>query len=194
MIGIISDFWTISTLHCYAFYLLMAKIYWFYCVLILSLFRLFRGRKWNTLRNRVDATEYTMDQLLVGMLLFSMLFCTFPTIVAYYWLFTAALLFFSSIKCALESITILLNSFPVYFLVLKFSNNPIITAGFRLLPWDLKSRTPSFILTLDPPSYTEIFSDLWAEVLDCWLRIFNVKNVYNILVGRPITIIERINK
>ena len=186
-IGIISDFWTLSTLHIYSFYRLSARIYWLYCVLMLSLFRLFRGKKWNVLRNRVDQTDYTMDQLLVGMLLFSILFCTFPTITAYYWLFTSAFLFVLTIKCILESITIILNSFPIYFLFLKFCKNPILTERFRLIPFELKTKVPSFILSLDCPSFSEIFSELVDELVDCWLKVFNLKNLYKLIVCRPIS-------
>ena len=165
----------------------MTKIYWLYCVLMLSLFRLFRGKKWNVLRKRVDQTDYTMDQLLVGMLLFSMLFCTFPTVTAYYWLFTASYLFVLAIKCFLESLTIILNCFPIYFLILKTFNNPILTERIRLVPFELKTnRTPSFILNLESSNYSEIFSNLFSQLAHCWFNIFNRITIYNIIVGRPI--------
>ena len=154
--------------------------------MMLSLFRLFKGKKWNALRKRVDQTDYTMDQLLVGMLLFSMLFCTFPTVTAYYWLFTASYLFVLSIKCFLESLTIILNCFPVYFLILKTFNNPILTERIRLVPFELKTRTPSFILNLETPNYSEIFSNLFDQLMQCWLNIFNWTNIYYVIVGRPI--------
>lgn len=164
----------------------MTKIYRVYCFLMVSLFRLFRGKKWNVLRKRVDTTEYTMDQLLVGMLLFSMLFCTFSTVTAYYLLFTASIVFISSVKCLLESLTIIMNSFPIYFLFLKTFNNPIITERFRLIPYDLKTRTPSFILTLEAPKNSEIFSDLFSQLIDCWRQVYNLGNIYNIIAGYPI--------
>ena len=186
VIGLIYDFWTLSTIHIKIFYRIMTKIYSFYCVLMLSLFRLFRGKKWNSLRKRVDQTEYSMDQLLVGMLLFSMLFCTFPTVTAYYWLFTASHMFVLAIKCFLESLTIILNCFPIYFLLLKSFNNPILTERIRLVPFELKTKNPSFILNLETPNYSEIFSNLFDQLLQCWFNIFNKTNVYNIIVGRPI--------
>lgn len=186
VIGLISDFWSISTLHILFFYRLMTKIYGFYCVLMVSLFRLFRGRKWNVLRNRVDQTDYSMDQLLVGMLFFSMLFCTLPTVTAYYWLFVASLVLSLSIKCTLESFAILLNTFPVYFLLLKFSQNSLITTRFKLLPYELKTRTPSFILSLESPKYSEIFHNLLARLFKCWMRVFNLGNLRRIIVGHPI--------
>ena len=186
VIGIITDFWTLSTVHIKLFYRIMTRIYSFYCVLMLSLFRLFRGKKWNVLRKRVDQTDYTMDQLLVGMLLFSMLFCTFPTVTAYYWLFTASYLFVLAVRCLLESFTIVLNSFPVYFLFLKTCNNPILTERIRLNPLELKTRTPSFILNLESPNYSEIFEHLLNQLTDCWVNVFNRNALYNIIVGRPI--------
>lgn len=185
-LGIVSDFWTLSTMHLKLFYHIMTKIYWIYCVLMLSLFRLFRGRKWNVLRRRVDQTDFTMDQLLVGMLIFSMLFCTFPTVTAYYWLFTASYLFILSVKCFLESFTILLNCFPIYFLFLISSKNTILTERIKLLPFQLKTKTPSFILNLELSNYSEIFAYLLDQLLVCWIKVFNLSNFYNIIVGRPI--------
>lgn len=164
----------------------MTKIYRFYCFTMVSLFRLFRGKKWNVLRQRTDSTEYTMDQLLVGMLFFSMLFCTFPTVLAYYLLFAASILFISSNKCFLQSLTIILNAFPIYFLYLKTLNNAIITERIKLIPFELKTRTPSFILSLEPPKHSEIFSDLFGQLIQCWQQVYNSDNAKNLISGYPL--------
>lgn len=53
-----------------------------------SLWRLFRGKKWNVLRQRVDSAVYDADQLFVGTLLFTVLLFLLPTIGLYYVVFT----------------------------------------------------------------------------------------------------------
>lgn len=47
-------------------------------------FLYFLGKKWNTLRNRIDSCDYDLDQLLLGTILFTLLTFLFPTVVVYY--------------------------------------------------------------------------------------------------------------
>ena len=54
-----------------------------------SLWRLFRGKKWNVLRRRVDSTSYDVDQLFLGTLLFSILLFLVPTTALFYVVFLA---------------------------------------------------------------------------------------------------------
>jgi hypothetical protein len=46
------------------------------------------GKRYNVLRNRVDSWDYDVDQLLLGTILFTLVAFLFPTILAYYALFT----------------------------------------------------------------------------------------------------------
>jgi phosphatidylinositol glycan class Q protein len=46
------------------------------------------GKKLNILRSRVDFAEFDLDQLLLGTILFTVLVFLFPTIAAYYVLFS----------------------------------------------------------------------------------------------------------
>ena len=55
---------------------------------------LFIGKKWNTLRNRIDSCDYDLDQLLLGTILFTLLTFLFPTVVVYYATFAAVGFFF----------------------------------------------------------------------------------------------------
>ena len=56
---------------------------------VVSLWRLFRGKKWNILRERVDTAEYDISQLFLGTLLFTTLVFLLPTILLYYGIFAA---------------------------------------------------------------------------------------------------------
>lgn len=55
---------------------------------LISLFRLFLGKKKNPLRERVDSCQYKPDQLFVGTLLFTVLLFLVPTTWVYYTVFT----------------------------------------------------------------------------------------------------------
>uniref|UniRef100_A0A915IMD6 Uncharacterized protein n=1 Tax=Romanomermis culicivorax TaxID=13658 RepID=A0A915IMD6_ROMCU len=53
----------------------------------MSLWRLFRGKKFNPLRNRVDSAEYESQQLLFGTLVFTIFVFLMPTVLTYYCVF-----------------------------------------------------------------------------------------------------------
>lgn len=52
-----------------------------------SLWHLFRGKKWNVLRRRVDSAVYNVDQLFLGTLLFTVLLFLLPTTALFYVVF-----------------------------------------------------------------------------------------------------------
>ena len=54
----------------------------------MSLWRLFRGKKYNPLRNRVDSSPHeNVEQLFVGTLAFTILLFLYPTTLVYYAVF-----------------------------------------------------------------------------------------------------------
>ncbi|KAI4153662.1 MAG: hypothetical protein LQ340_002186, partial [Diploschistes diacapsis] len=72
-IALFSDLASLLTVHIYAFYMASARIYRWQLETITSLFHLFRGKKHNVLRNRIDSCDYDLDQLLLGTILFTLL-------------------------------------------------------------------------------------------------------------------------
>ncbi|KAI5239674.1 Gpi1-domain-containing protein [Aureobasidium subglaciale] len=91
----IIDYWaeyllSILTIHVYAFYIASARIYNWQLTIIVSLFHLFRGKKRNVLRNRIDSCDYDLDQLLLGTILFTLLTFLLPTIGVFYATFASA--------------------------------------------------------------------------------------------------------
>lgn len=83
-LSLISDLLAFTTLHIYWFYMVAARIFHWQLTILYSLFNLFRGKKRNTLRHRIDSCDYDLDQLLLGTILFTLLTFLFPTIVVYY--------------------------------------------------------------------------------------------------------------
>ncbi|KAM0324791.1 hypothetical protein ACHAQA_007757 [Verticillium albo-atrum] len=67
-----------------------ARIFHWQLTILVSLFHLFRGKKQNILRNRIDSCDYDLDQLLVGTILFTLLFFLLPTVVVFYLNFAVA--------------------------------------------------------------------------------------------------------
>lgn len=62
------------------------------------------GKRWNTLRHRVDSYNYEIDQLFLGTLLFTVTIFLLPTIFTYY-------AFFSLVSLSLASD---LHHYPFY--------------------------------------------------------------------------------
>uniref|UniRef100_J3LEA2 Uncharacterized protein n=2 Tax=Oryza brachyantha TaxID=4533 RepID=J3LEA2_ORYBR len=69
---------------------------------VTSLWRLFRGRKWNPLRQRLDSYDYTVEQHVVGSLLFTPVLLLLPTTSIFY-------IFFSILSTAIICLCILLE-------------------------------------------------------------------------------------
>ena len=75
------------TPHIFICYILARAVYARVGGTLGSLWALFRGKRYNVLRNRMDSWEYDLDQLLFGTVLFTLLAFLFPTVLVYYALF-----------------------------------------------------------------------------------------------------------
>src|SRR5881392_61306 len=101
-VALFSDLLSILTLHIYSFYVASARIFDWQLTIIISLFHLFRGKKRNVLRNRIDSCDYDLDQLLLGTILFTLLFFLLPTVIVFYLTFACARVAVIGLKAALE--------------------------------------------------------------------------------------------
>ena len=118
-IALFSDLLSILTIHIYSFYLASARIYHWQLNILISLFHLFRGKKHNVLRNRIDSCDYDLDQLLVGTILFTLLFFLLPTVVVFYLNFAIARMGIISLKAVFDTLLSCLNHFPLFALMLR---------------------------------------------------------------------------
>ncbi|KAF3121964.1 phosphatidylinositol N-acetylglucosaminyltransferase subunit gpi1 [Orbilia oligospora] len=137
-ISIFSDLLSVLTLHIYSFYIASARIYHWQLTTIISLFHLFRGKKRNVLRNRIDSCDYDIDQLLVGTILFTLLFFLLPTVLVYYLTFAVARMIIIGIKAGLETLLACLNHFPLFALMLRTKDSKRLPGGvqFEMLDVD----------------------------------------------------------
>jgi phosphatidylinositol glycan class Q protein len=133
-IAMFSDLLSILTMHIYSFYIASARIYQWQLTILLSLFQLFRGKKYNVLRNRVDSCDYDLDQLLVGTILFTLLFFLLPTVVVFYLNFAVARMAIISLKAVFDTMLSCLNHFPLFALMLRIKDP-------RRLPGEFKPST-----------------------------------------------------
>ena len=118
-LALFSDLLSILTIHIYSFYMASARIFNWQLTILISLFHLFRGKKHNVLRNRIDSCDYDLDQLLVGTILFTVLSFLLPTVVVFYLNFAVARMVIISLKAILDTLLSCLNHFPLFALMLR---------------------------------------------------------------------------
>lgn len=122
-ISLFSDLVSALTVHIYAFYIASARIYNWQLTIIVSLFHLFRGKKRNVLRNRIDSCDYDLDQLLLGTILFTLLTFLLPTVGVFYATFASARMGIIIFKAALDTWLACLNHFPLFALMLRVKDS-----------------------------------------------------------------------
>ncbi|KAF2001673.1 N-acetylglucosaminyl transferase component Gpi1 [Amniculicola lignicola CBS 123094] len=156
-ISLFSDLVSLLTLHIYAFYIASARIFHWQLTIIISLFHLFRGKKRNILRNRIDSCDYDLDQLLLGTILFTLLFFLLPTVFVFYLTFASARVAVIGLKVGLEIGLACLNHFPLFAAMLRIKDSRRLPGGicFDLQPPPL---SPSTTASETPISYIRLKS------------------------------------
>ncbi len=122
-LSLASDLISLLTLHIHCFYIASARIYGWQLTIIISLFHLFRGKKRNVLRNRIDSCDYELDQLLLGTILFTLLFFLLPTVLVFYSTFALARMAIITLKAILDTLLACLNHFPLFPLMLRVKDS-----------------------------------------------------------------------
>ncbi|KAK8577722.1 hypothetical protein V6N13_027988 [Hibiscus sabdariffa] len=86
--ALVIDMIVIVTLHVSTLHWLISILYSQQLHALAALWRIFRGRKWNPLRQRLDSFDYTVKQHVVGSLLFTPLLLLLPTTSVFYIFFS----------------------------------------------------------------------------------------------------------
>ncbi|KAJ8130518.1 hypothetical protein O1611_g3112 [Lasiodiplodia mahajangana] len=151
-IALFSDLLSALTLHIYSFYLASARIFHWQLTILLSLFQLFRGKKYNVLRNRVDSCDYDLDQLLVGTILFTLLFFLLPTVIVFYLNFALARMVIILLKAVFDTMLSCLNHFPLFALMLRGKDPRRLPGGIRFELRDTQNRHKATSPSISPSS------------------------------------------
>ncbi|PHH85131.1 hypothetical protein CDD83_863 [Cordyceps sp. RAO-2017] len=153
-IAVFSDLLSALTIHIYSFYLASARIYHWQLTILQSLFHLFRGKKHNVLRNRIDSCDYDLDQLLVGTIFFTLLSFLLPTVVVFYLNFAIARMIIISMKAGFDTLLSCLNHFPLFALMLRVKDPRRLPGGIRFELRDSQGQRASATTGLykEPPT------------------------------------------
>ncbi|XP_006914081.1 phosphatidylinositol N-acetylglucosaminyltransferase subunit Q [Pteropus alecto] len=156
-LSILSDIIALLTFHIYCFYVYGARLYCLKIYGLSSLWRLFRGKKWNVLRQRVDSCSYDLDQLFIGTLLFTVLIFLLPTTALYYLVFTLLRLLVVTVQGLIHLLVDLINSLPLYALGLRLCRPYRLAAGvkFRVLEHEA-GRPLRLLMQINPLPYGRV--------------------------------------
>lgn len=162
MIAILIDYVNLVTLHIYFFNMATTKIYHRQVEMLKSLTQLFRGRKYNVLRNRIDSLDedqFRIDQLLLGTFIFMILIYLLPTTFAFYFLFFAARVsILTSVKLG-EKFILCFNLFPLFVVLLKLKNSRRLQGGIYFVSKGSHERTSWLRMENKALSWHEIFGN-----------------------------------
>lgn len=157
-LSIIQDVFSLMTLHFYCFYVYAARLYSLQMYALQSLWRLFRGKKWNPLFQRVDSSSYDVDQLFIGTLLFTILLFLLPTTGLFYAVFTILRLLVLAIHGSLYKLVAIIDYVSVYAVYLRFVMPNKIAANVELHVQPRKAHQPLYHhLQLHPVSLLRLF-------------------------------------
>ncbi|KYK63112.1 phosphatidylinositol n-acetylglucosaminyltransferase [Toxoplasma gondii TgCatPRC2] len=114
-----ADLMLFSTAHVFYVYMVCAKLMETSWQSLCTLFTMFRGKKRNILRHRVDTLEFELDQLLMGCILFTIMSCLFPTFFLFYFSFAIIWLSILFVHSMLRLAALLVRRLPLSLLLLR---------------------------------------------------------------------------
>ncbi|XP_037089630.1 phosphatidylinositol N-acetylglucosaminyltransferase subunit Q-like [Pollicipes pollicipes] len=117
LFSLLGDILSLATFHVYCIYVCATKVYQLEVTWLVRLWRLFRGRRWNPEKQRVETWPYTIEQLFLGTLCFTILLFLFPTILLYYFVFVLLRLAVLAAVGSLTLLTHLINVNPTFVVV-----------------------------------------------------------------------------
>lgn len=168
-ISILLDLTNVIFLNVYGFYIACTRLYFWQISIVMSLFKLFYGKKYNILRNRVDSNNYEFDQLMIGIIMFTILIYLLPTVFIFYLTFVLLRLAVLSILFALKFLLILLNHIPIVVLLLKLKNQERLPSGILL-----DFQDGYFILKSRPLTLGQIYQSHMNSMLN--FNLFNLNH------------------
>ncbi|KAA0705801.1 Phosphatidylinositol N-acetylglucosaminyltransferase subunit Q [Triplophysa tibetana] len=168
-LSILSDMVALLTFHIYCFYVYGARLYCLKIYGLSSLWRLFRGKKWNVLRQRVDSCSYDLDQLFIGTLLFTILLFLLPTTALYYLVFTLLRLVVVLFQGVIHLSVDFINSFPLFAICLRICRPYRLAEGVKFSVLCDEPGTPlHLMMEINPIKFTSVLQLYRAPTYSCY--------------------------
>lgn len=113
LLAVSHDFLKFLNIYLICFYLISGKILSLQISALVSFWRLFRGQKYNPLRQRVDSCDYDTNQLILGTIFFTSLLFLLPTTVMFYVIFLSLRIVQFSIQFLIRLMIVLINKLTI---------------------------------------------------------------------------------
>lgn len=143
LIILVHDIVYFVNMHIYWLYAAITRVYHVQLVLLRSLWLLFRGKKRNVLKQRIDSCNASLDQLIVGTLLFTSLIFLLPTTGLYYAFFVYAMCLVLALQAAAQLVVNVLNYSPLYAALLYSFRSRTLVGGIQLHSLNATTRLAS---------------------------------------------------
>lgn len=169
--SILLDVFNVIILNVSGFYVASTRLYCWQLNIVKSLFKLFYGKKYNVLRNRVDSNDYEFDQLMLGIIICTILVYLLPTVFIFYLTFIIARVGILAVGLIFQMVVINLNHFPAVVLLLKLKNEERLPSGINL---GLDDSNDSFTIKSKSLSIRQIFKSHINSMLN--FNLFNLNN------------------
>ncbi|PVH16201.1 uncharacterized protein CXQ87_004071 [Candidozyma duobushaemuli] len=163
-IAAFTDYIAVVTLHIHFFTIVTTKVYHRQTEALKSLWQLFRGKKYNVLRHRIDnldEEQFRVDRLLLGTLLFTILVYLLPTTFAFYLLFYAAKAIIFTVAKWCAKLLVVLNMYPLFVLLLKLKNSRRLQGGIVFESLGGSKSTNWLLMSNKALTRDEIFVNFW---------------------------------
>lgn len=168
-LSVLSDIVALLTFHIYCFYVYGARLYYLKIYGLSSLWRLFRGKKWNVLRQRVDSCSYDLDQLFIGTLLFTILLFLLPTTALYYLVFTLLRLVVVMFQGIIHLSVDFINSFPLFAMGLRVCRPYRVAEGVKFQVLSEEPGTPLHLrMEINPLKFSSVLQCYRTPTYSCY--------------------------
>lgn len=182
-ISLVIDLFTFMSFHLFLLYRIFARVYYQQYSVLLSLFRVFRGLKFNVLRNRVDHGDHDVHQLLLGTILFTVVLFLLPTVFAFYIVFTMVRLTALAVVSLLCVALAFLNHFPLFPLLLRIKSPRRVPSGINFELIRNTNGSNQLLMSTKSMQPSEIFSQYTDTMRQFSDGLLNFKVVEELCTG-----------
>ena len=171
----IHDVISICTLWVMCLYSGFASIYNITLNMMKTLIGLFRGKKYNVMRERYDANEFQVEELYIGVLVFTLIIFLLPTVaIFYFYVFISIILRILAYQLLLILLQTCVCEFPYYLLPLVNVRPYTLSRSIRMESEPLNNNAIKLISL--PMEKGQIFNNLKNELK----IVVNMKTFVNI--------------
>jgi len=114
-------------------YTIFTMCYWQIISIMSTSIRIFRGRKFNTIRGRDDSNTFNVAEMYLSVMLISLSLFLLPTLaIFYFYAFISIILRVMILQIFLVVLQIVFTEFPYFLLVWSLWNPYILPGGMRV--------------------------------------------------------------